>query len=175
MVKTYKDLLHDMMAAFAMNPFVRFVGYNTAYGHKMNGTLVGCEALCIETPVAENLMVGVATGLALNGYLPILCFERSDFLLAGMDALVNHLSHLQTYGLRLPMVIRVCVGNDQPLNPGTQHVQDYSEFFEKYTKLPVYRLLSHLDIKQAFIHRVVDRPIITVEYRRLYDSLAEGV
>lgn len=171
---TYKDLLHKTMIALSLNPQIRFVGYNTAYGHKMNGTLVGCEHLCIETPVAENLMVGIAAGLSLEGYLPVLCFERSDFLLAGADALVNHLSHLQKYGLKIPMIIRVCIGSDTPLDPGTQHVQDYSDFFEKHTTIPVVRLANCRDVMGAFIHRVIERPIMFVEYRRLYDTIIEG-
>jgi len=160
---TYKEQLHTEMLELAKNPLVRFVGYNTAYGPKMNGTLIGCEKSCIETPVAENLMCGIAMGLALKGYLPVLCFERMDFCLAGADALINHIMGLQQYGLVLPMIIRVCVGQWKPLDPGSQHTQDYSNFF------PCERAFTIDDIKQLYATKI-DGPYMFVEYRGLYET-----
>ena len=129
---TYKQALTKEMDKLASDPRVRFVGYNTAYGPRMNGTLCNVPIeKCVECPVAENLMTGIAIGLALEGFLPVLCFERMDFCLATADALINHIGKLQHYGMRLKIIIRVCIGNSKPLNPGEQHKQEYIELFRK--------------------------------------------
>lgn len=160
---TYREQLHQEMLRLAKNPRVRFVGYNTSHGPKMNGTLIGCEESCIEMPVAENLMCGVAMGLALKGFLPVLCFERMDFMLAGADAIINHMWALQKYGLTLPIIIRACVGMETPLDPGPQHKQDYSKFFNGE------KLMCVKDIKH-FYGLSEPYPVLYVEYRRLYDT-----
>jgi len=164
---TYREQLHKSMLKLAQYSKTRFVGYNTAHGPQMNGTLVGCEEKCIEMPVAENLMCGVAMGLALKGYLPVLCFERFDFCLAGADALVNHIGALQQYGLILPMIVRVCVGSHKPLNPGPQHTRDHSEFFRRHFMLD--DLDSVQKIRDVYGSRIT-MPWMFVEYRSLYDT-----
>lgn len=166
---TYREQLHKEMLRLAANPDVRFVGYNTAFGPKMNGTLVGCEKSCIEMPVAENLMCGVAMGLSLKGFLPVLCFERFDFVLACADALVNHIGNLQEYGLVMPMIIRICVGMREPLDPGLQHTMDHCGLLHGSNHLRARILSSVKDIQEAY-GTTIDRPWIFIEYRRMYDK-----
>lgn len=166
---TYREALREEMFKLAQNPKVRFVGYNTTYGPKMNGTLEGLHDHCIEMPVAENLMAGVAMGLSLKGFLPVLCFERFDFVLAAADAIVNHIGNLQPYGLVMPMIIRVCIGTDKPLDPGHQHKQDHCGLLHGSNFLRV-RLLSNVaDIRKAYA-TPIDRPYIFIEYKELYGS-----
>jgi pyruvate/2-oxoglutarate/acetoin dehydrogenase E1 component len=158
---TYKDALHHEMLKLAVSPKVRFIGYNTKCGHQMYGTLKGCEESCLEMPVAENLMVGVGIGLSLEGYLPVICIERADFLLACADAIINHVCALQKYGMKpLPMIIRVTVGTNYPLDPGFQHVQDHTELFRKY--LPVFEFRRditavNMSMRNGFPFMIVDR------------------
>ena len=45
----------------------------------------------LELPVAEELQMGITTGLALNGSIPISIFPRWNFLLLAMNQLINHL------------------------------------------------------------------------------------
>ena len=45
----------------------------------------------IETPVFEEVQMGMSTGMAMDGLVPISCFPRFDFLMRCMDSLVNHL------------------------------------------------------------------------------------
>jgi hypothetical protein len=71
-----------------------FIGYNVARGDAM-GTLKGIEEnQKLETPVAENLMSGLAIGMSFEGFRPVLYFERHDFILVAMDAIVNHRGNL---------------------------------------------------------------------------------
>jgi len=92
----YKDAIKQSMEMLAENENTIFLGYNIRYGSKAYGTLTNISNnKKIETPVAENLMVGLATGLALEGYRPIIYFERHDFMLNALDGIVNHLSKIE--------------------------------------------------------------------------------
>ena len=161
---TYKEALTKEMDLLAQDPKVRFVGYNTAYGPRMNGTLCHVPIdKCIEMPVAENLMCGVAMGLSLEGFLPVLCFERMDFCLTCADALFNHIGGLQHYGLVLPMIIRVCIGTDCQLDPGVQHRQDYTSMFRMYSGIEVREFSGEYPTE-------INYPIMIVERKEKYDS-----
>ncbi len=167
---TYKQILTQEMNKLTQDPRVRFVGYNLKFGSKFYGTLANVpEDRIIETPVAENLMCGIAIGLVLEGFLSVLCFERFDFCLVAADALINQIGALQKYGLILPIIIRVCIGNDKPLDPGLQHKQDYTELFWKYLSIAKIEKIS--DISWAY--RNIDKltfPLMIIERKELYDS-----
>ncbi len=169
---TYKEDLTQEMNKLAQNPRVRFVGYNLKFGSKFYGTLVNVpEDRIIETPVAENLMCGIAMGLALEGFLPVLCFERMDFTLVCADALINQIGALQHYGLILPMIIRVCIGTDKPLDPGWQHKQQYIDLFNKYHSGIMTREVSIRNIKDWYTYAgKIDKPIMLVERKEWYEQ-----
>ena len=43
----------------------------------------------IDTPVSESACNGIGVGASLHGYRPIVIHPRMDFMLYGMDAMVN--------------------------------------------------------------------------------------
>jgi pyruvate/2-oxoglutarate/acetoin dehydrogenase E1 component len=74
----YQDAITDAMFDLSRDPMRRFLGYNVGCGNLANGTLARVPAeQRIETPAAENLMVGLAIGLSLEGYKPVVCSTRS--------------------------------------------------------------------------------------------------
>lgn len=82
----------------------------------------------IEMPVAENMQLGLCTGIALAGGLPVCCFPRINFMLEAMSQLVSHLDKLPLYsdgGYRPKVIIRTAIAADAPLNPGEQHLGSY--------------------------------------------------
>ena len=163
-ILTHKEYLHKTMLRLSKNPKVLFLGYNTKYGHKFNGTLIGCEKSCIEMPVAENLILGVAMGLALEGYKPVVCIERMDFLWACADALINHLDKAKELGWpRLNIIIRTCVGGDKPLDPGCQHKNDYTDIMKRLLK----EILVATSWDRALNHK---GPVMVIEKRSDYEK-----
>lgn len=91
----------------------------------------------IEMPVAENLQLGISTGMALTGLTPISVYPRWNFLILAADQLVNHLDKLSdmTLGQYKPkVIIRVAVGVTEPVDPQEQHVGDFTEGFQKIVK-----------------------------------------
>ena len=173
LLMTYKDELTRVMTDISKMPDTMFIGYNTRCGHRFNGTLNGvCEGRCLEMPVAENLIMGVAMGMSLEGCRPIACFERMDFLWACADAIVNHLDKAKQLGWPpLNVVIRTCVGAAAPLDPGCQHCGDYVDAFRSLVVAPVVAIKRAEEIdkvwKDAMKH---EGPIMIVEYRELYNK-----
>jgi pyruvate dehydrogenase E1 component beta subunit len=171
---TYKDAISEAMAEMATDPYVRFIGYNVRYGPKANGTLskVPLDRL-IETPVAENLMSSLAIGLNLQGFKPVVYFERFDFILNAMDAIVNHLDKIGRTSegeFKVKVIIRATVGNLRtPFFGGPTHTQDFSEALRKIVSFPVIQLNLDSDISGTF-QRALRSPqsSIIVDYRDLY-------
>ncbi len=152
---TYKESLHAAMLEMAKDPLVRFVGYGLKFGARAGGSLVGVpDAIIHEMPVAENLMVGVAAGLALTGLRPVVYLERFDFALCAADAIVNHLDKiaLMSRGEFAPAVIlRVVVGNKaKPLFTGETHTQDFSDAFAKILDMQVCELKHAAAIEDIY-------------------------
>ncbi len=126
------EIYREAMSLLASQPGALFLGQSVLYsGTAMYETLSHIPAeQRIEFPVAENLQLGTATGLALQGFLPITVFPRIDFLLLALDQLVNHLDKLEhmSRGQFAPkVIIRTRVGTRKPLDPGPQHRQNHAE------------------------------------------------
>jgi pyruvate/2-oxoglutarate/acetoin dehydrogenase E1 component len=172
----YKDALTQAMDDLAKNPKTVFLGYNTRLGGRGNGTLVHVPAhQTIEMPVAENLMVGTAIGMSLGGYLPVVFFERFDFVLMAADAIINHLDKIEklSCGEFAPKVIlRVVVGNrEKPLFTGPTHTQDYTNMFTGEVDFPVVNLVEPQEIIAEYENaKTSRRSSMLVEYKDFYDN-----
>jgi pyruvate/2-oxoglutarate/acetoin dehydrogenase E1 component len=107
-----------------------------------------------EMPVAENLQLGLSTGLAITGYVPISVYPRWNFLILAADQLVNHLDKLidMTSGQYKPkVIIRVAVGVKEPVDPQEQHVGDFTEGFQKILKnINIVKLEKVEDIMREY-------------------------
>ena len=93
----YKDELIRSMEWLSEKDNTIFLGQSVSYsGNAIFNTLKTLpEDKRIELPVFEEIQMGMSTGMALEGYVPISCYPRFDFLLRSMDALVNHLDKFQ--------------------------------------------------------------------------------
>ena len=169
---SYKDELIAANTKLAGYSNVRFVGYGLKKGGAL-GTLKNVkDEQIIEMPVAENLMMGLAIGLALQGYLPVVFIERMDFLMNAMDAMVNHLDKIRKIsdGEFFPkVIIRCIVGNtDKPLYTGITHTQDFTEGLRKMVGFPVWKLKDEGDIATLYDLSVkISDPVMLVEYKDL--------
>ena len=169
---SYKQALIYANTKLAGYSNVRFVGYGLKKGRAL-GTLKNVkDEQIIEMPVAENLMMGFAIGLALQGYLPVVFIERMDFLMNAMDAMVNHLDKIKKIsdGEFFPkVIIRCIVGNtDKPLYTGVTHTQDFTHGLRKMVSFPVWNLKDEGDIATLYDLSVkISEPVMFVEYKDL--------
>ncbi len=176
----YKDAIKQSMEMLAQDKNRVFLGYNVKFGSNAYGTLSDIpKSKLIETPVAENLMIGLATGMSLEGYLPVVFFERHDFMLDALDGIVNHLDKLESMSegqYKTPVIIRAVIGSKKPLDAGIQHTQDFSEAFKKMIKFPIYEPKTSLEAIQTYEEiRDLQKPIMVIERKDLYDIDFEDV
>lgn len=174
---TLKDFLHQSCLEYSKDPKVVFLGYNTAKGSLFYGTLARLPLdAVLETPVNENLLLGMACGMAIHGLKPVVCIERFDFMLNGLDALVNHIDKLTVmsgYQIKIPILIRIVVGASKILNSGMQHTQDYTDALKLMLKnTPVITAVSESSIKNAFemVGNSTSGTVVLVEHKDDYDK-----
>lgn len=132
----YKDELVKSMNWLSKKNNTIFLGQSVSFsGNAIFNTLKDIDnSKKIELPVFEELQMGMATGMAMEGLVPINCYPRFDFLILAMNQLVNHLDKLQIMsdGIFKPkVIIRVAIGSKKPLNGGVQHTQDYTDIMKK--------------------------------------------
>lgn len=128
----YASALTKAMAELALDPRTVFIGQAVKYpGTSMSGTLKDVEMnRRIEFPVSEEFQMGVSIGLSLAGFIPVSLFTRWNFLLLAANQLVNHLDKLPLYSKYRPkVIIRTGIGSERPLNPGPQHLGNFTQAF----------------------------------------------
>src|SRR5213080_1452669 len=130
----YFDEICRAMEYLASDPRTVFLGQAVACpGTAMFGTLkkVAADKL-LELPVAEEMQMGMSTGMALAGHVPVCIFPRCIFLLLAVNQLVNQLDKLPIVsngGYQPKVIIRTGIGSERPLHPQFQHVGDFTEAF----------------------------------------------
>jgi pyruvate dehydrogenase E1 component beta subunit len=124
----------------------------------------------IDMPIAENAIAGMAVGLALGGYRPVIEIMFMDFMTLTMDAVVNQAAKLHfMFGGQgaVPMVVRTQHGGG--LNAGPQHSQCLEAWFAHIPGLKV-AVPATLDDAYALLQSAIDdpNPVIFIENKALY-------
>ena len=152
----YKDELIRAMEWLARKENTIFIGQSVKYsGNAIFNTLKSVpNDKKIEVPVVEELQMGMSTGMALEGYVPITCYPRFDFLLLACNQLVNHLDKINFMSkgkMKPKVIIRTSIGAKKPLDGGIQHTQDHTKAFKNFlTDINVVLLNDPDEILPAF-------------------------
>ena len=91
------------------------------------------EQRCFDTPLAESGIVGMAIGMAMNGFRPVVEMQFDAFAYPAFEQVVSHLAKMgnRTRGrLRLPVVIRIPYAGGIG---GVEHHCDSSEAYYAHT------------------------------------------
>lgn len=129
---TYAGELKRAMSWLGAQPGTIFLGQSVAKrGTSMHASFADVDpAKKLEMPVAEELQLGMSIGLSLQGFIPISVYPRWNFLLLAANQLVNHLDRIPLYSEYRPkVIIRTAWGAKNPLDPGPQHCDDFSQAF----------------------------------------------
>lgn len=173
----YFDEIKRSMEFLASDPRTVFLGQAVAVaGTAMTNTLRGVPRdRLIELPVAEEMQMGMTTGMALAGLVPVSIFPRWNFLLCAINQLVNHLDKIQVMsnaGYRTNAIIRTGIGSQRPLHPQYQHVGDFTEALRAMcSTIEVIRLDEPEEIYPAYERALLrddGRSTILVEYGDYY-------
>jgi pyruvate/2-oxoglutarate/acetoin dehydrogenase E1 component len=135
----YFQELQKAMTLLSSHPKTIFLGQAVLYeGTGLYDSLKHIpEEKRIELPVAEYFQCGLVNGMAIAGMIPVSIFPRWNFLLVGVDQIVNHLDKFieMSDGKLFPkVIIRVAVGSERPIDPQCQHKGNFSDAFRLMTK-----------------------------------------
>ena len=175
----YFDELKRSMNYLAENDKTIFIGQAVEVpGTAMSNTLSDIKKnKLIELPVAEEMQMGMTTGLALNGDIPVSIFPRWNFLLLAMNQLINHLDKINimsNYGFNVKAIVRTGIGSQRPLHPQHQHIGDFSEAVKKMcSTIEIIKLNEPEDIFPSYqkaLNRNDGRSTILVEFGDYYNE-----
>ncbi len=124
-----------------------------------------------EMPVMENSQLGMATGIALAGGKICTCYPRINFFIEAIPQLVQHLDKIPLFSDYRPrVIIRTSIATTDPLDPGPQHIGDYTDAVKAMlSTVHVVKLESHEQIVleyRAAMER--DGSTLLVEYVEKY-------
>lgn len=175
----YFDELKRSMEFLAQDPRTLFIGQAVAVpGTAMSNTLKDVDPTrLVELPVAEEMQMGMTTGLALAGRIPVSIFPRWNFLLCGMSQLINHLDKIDVMsngGYKAKAIVRTGIGSQRPLHPQQQHVGDFTEALRLMcSSIEVIRLDEPEQIFPAYERALLrddGRSTLIVEYGDYYSE-----
>jgi 2-oxoisovalerate dehydrogenase E1 component subunit beta len=127
---------------------------------------------CFDTPLAEAGIVGLAVGLAMGGFRPVVEMQFDAFAYPAFEQIASHVAKMRnrTRGaLTLPMVIRVPYAGGIG---GVEHHCDSSEAY--YAHTPGLKVVTPATVEDAYWllrDAIADPdPVVFLEPKRLYWS-----
>lgn len=123
---------------------------------------------CLDTPLAENSIIGVSVGAAIEGMKPVAEMQFADFIACGFDQLVNVAAKMHyRQGIAVPMVVRLPSGGG--FSGGPFHSQNPEAWFIQAPGLKVMAPATAADAKGLLISAIRDpNPVIYMEHKGLY-------
>jgi pyruvate/2-oxoglutarate/acetoin dehydrogenase E1 component len=127
-------------------------------------------ARVITTPVSEASLFGVAAGMALRGYRPILEIMFGDFLALGFDQILNGISkYREMYDgqVTVPLVVRTPMGGRRGYGP--THSQSLEKLLLGVPNLRVVVPTECHDLRSLLVEAVEDEePVFFIENKLMY-------
>jgi pyruvate/2-oxoglutarate/acetoin dehydrogenase E1 component len=122
----------------------------------------------LDTPLAENLIVGASIGAAIEGMRPVAEMQFADFISCGFDQLVNVAGKLHyRQGVSVPMVVRLPSGGG--FSGGPFHSQNPEAWFIQAPGLKVVAPATAEDAKGLLVSAIRDpNPVCYLEHKGLY-------
>jgi len=131
------------------------------------------EERVLDTPLAENLIIGAAIGAALVGFRPVPEIQFTDFITMAMDAIIQQASKIRyrtAGGWFVPITIRICCGAG--VGGGLYHSQENTAWFAHEPGLKVVMPSTPYDAKGMLIAAIRDpNPVLYFEHKKLYRSI----
>ncbi|WP_413098309.1 alpha-ketoacid dehydrogenase subunit beta [Streptomyces sp. Inha503] len=130
------------------------------------------EQRCFDTPLAESGLVGLAVGLAMGGFRPVVEIQFDAFAYPAFEQITSHVAKMRnrTRGrVALPMVLRIPYGGGIG---GVEHHSDSSEAY--YAHTPGLKVVTPATVEDAYwLLRDAVRdpdPVVFLEPKKLYWS-----
>ena len=174
----YFDELKKSMTWLGKKKNTIFIGQAVEYpGTAMTNTLSEIKKnKLFELPVAEEMQMGMTLGISFEGLVPISIFPRWNFVLCGMNQLVNHidkLKYMNGENFNSNIIIRTGIGSEKPLHPQYQHVGDFTSGLKEILKeIEIIVLENTNDIFESYkyAYSKKNKATILVEYGDYYNE-----
>jgi pyruvate/2-oxoglutarate/acetoin dehydrogenase E1 component len=129
----------------------------------------------LDTPLAENAIIGTAIGAAAEGMRPVCEMQFADFIACGFDQLVNVAAKLHyRQGVAVPIVIRLPSGGG--FSGGPFHSQNPEAWFLQTPGLKVVTPATASDAKGLLTAAIRDpNPVCYLEHKGLYRYVKDEV
>ena len=128
-----------------------------------------------DTPIAEEVIAGIAVGAAFTGMRPIAEMMTFNFSLLALDQIINHAAkyrYMSGGQIRCPMVMRGPSGAAAQV--AAQHSQAFESFFAHIPGLVVAMPSTPKDAKGLLKSAIRDdNPVIFMENEVLYNLKGE--
>lgn len=125
-----------------------------------------------EIPLSENAATGMALGLAIRGFRPVMMHQRADFSFTSAEQIINQVAktaYMSGDLLKVPLVIRMVIGRGW--GQGPTHAQSPHSFFSQVPGLHVVAPATPEDgyhlMKQSIKS---DNPVIFIEHRWIHQT-----
>jgi pyruvate/2-oxoglutarate/acetoin dehydrogenase E1 component len=110
--------------------------------------------------------------MSFEGFIPVLYYERHDFMLVASDAIINHIDKIEriSHGeFKVPVIIRAVTADAGPFYSGITHSQDFTELFRSAVSFPVIDPVTGADVLNAVKGaRESGRPMMLIERKSRY-------
>ena len=130
-----------------------------------------------DTPIAEDVIAGLAVGASMTNSLPIVEMQFSDFIVNAMDPIVNQAAKLHfMYGgaVNVPIVIRGASGGGT--GAAAQHSQSLESWFCHVPGLKVVTPSNPQNAYDLLLNSFVDQnPVILMEHKLIYKQKSEVI
>ena len=128
------------------------------------------ERRVLDTPIAEEVIIGTAIGAAMAGLRPVAEMMTINFILVAMDQVVNAAAHIHYMfggGVAVPIVIRAPGGGGHQL--GAQHSHSHENWFAHVPGLKVVAPGTPADAKGLLKSAIRDdNPVVFIENEGTY-------
>jgi pyruvate/2-oxoglutarate/acetoin dehydrogenase E1 component len=175
-MRVLEQLNQSLHAVMAERSDVLFIGEDVLdpYGGAFKvskGLSTAFPDQVITTPISEASIVGLGTGLALQGYRPVVEIMFGDFITLIADQLVNQaakMTWMYNRELAVPIVVRTPMGGRRGYGP--THSQTLEKHFLGVPGLTVLAASQALDAGALLRIAIeeIDTPVLFVENKLLY-------
>ena len=175
----YFNELKRSMEYLASKKDTLFIGQAVEVpGTAMSNTLKNVnKKKLLELPVAEDMQMGMTLGLAMDKNVPISIYPRWNFLLYGINQLINHIDKFKVMcgnEIKPKIIIRTGIGSQRPLHHNFNTLEIFLNSIQKMcTSIEVIRLNNPKQIFPAY-KKAYERKdgvnTIIVEYGDYYNE-----
>lgn len=178
--------LHDLMNEYS-NIFLvgediidksKFTEFNYGGAFKVtSGLSTSFESRVINTPISEQCIIGLATGMGVRGFIIIAEIMFGDFTTLIIDQVLQHLTKFETiYNsyVKPSVIIRTPMGGKRGYGP--THSQSLEKLFLGIPNLRVIALNKYLNPYEIYKKLILDNvPSFVVENKILYTERTDYI